>query len=114
MKTRTCPACGKGALEPANDIVSELGGYVFVESGERCSQCKEEFPFEKDAQKTIEAARRLGVWPEPMKLYRTLSEVGRSLVFRIPSDLERQLGLKAGDEVAITKLGRRIVIEPSP
>ncbi len=112
-KQKTCPTCGKGTLEPADNLTSEIDGYVFVEKGQRCSECGEEFPFEKEAQRTIEAARRLGVWPEPMKMYRTLSEVGRSLVLRIPADLERQLHLKAGEEVVLTKIGRKIVIEPT-
>lgn len=111
-KQKTCPSCEKGNLEPVDNILSEIEGYVFVEKGERCSHCGEEFPFEREAQRTIEAARRLGIWPEPMKLYRTISEVGRSLVFRIPTDIEKQLKLKAGAEIAITKIGRKIVIEP--
>ena len=94
-----------------SDIISELGGYVFVEKGERCTVCGEEFPLEEESQKTIEAARRLGVWPEPLKLYRKLSRSGRTLVLRIPSDLERQMELQAESEVAITKVGSKIVIE---
>jgi hypothetical protein len=62
-------------------------------------------------QNTIEAARRLGVWPEPLKLHRKLSTSGGTLVLRIPSDLERQMELKEQTEVAITKVGRKIVIE---
>lgn len=108
---KICPSCRKGHLVPVNDIISEFGGYVFVERGERCIVCGEEFPYEKESQKTIEAARRLGVWPEPLKLYRKLSRSGRTLVLRIPSDLERQMELKEETEVAITKIGGKIVIE---
>jgi len=108
---KLCPSCGKGHLVPVNDIISEFGGYVFVEKGERCTACKEEFPYEEESQKTIEAARRLGVWPEPLKLYRKLSRSGRTLVLRIPSDLERQMELREETEVAITKIGAKIVIE---
>jgi hypothetical protein len=72
---------------------------------------REEFPYEGESQKTIEAARRLGVWPEPLKLHRKLSRSGGTLVLRIPSDLERQMELKENTEVAITKIGRTIVIE---
>ncbi len=108
---KVCPSCGKGNLVPANDIVSELGGYVFVESGERCTACREEFPYEEESQKTIGAARRLGVWPEPLKLYRKLSRSGRTLVLRIPTDLEKQMDFKEETEVAITKVGSKIVIE---
>ena len=108
---KVCPSCEKGNLVPVNDIISEFGGYVFVEKGERCIACGEEFPYEEESQKTIEAARRLGVWPEPLKLYRKLSRSGRTLVLRIPSDLERQMELKEETEVAITKIGAKIVIE---
>ncbi len=109
--TRICPACGRGSLVSANDIVSEFGGYVFVEKGERCDVCGEEFPFEEEVQKTIGAARRLGVWPEPLKLYRKLSKSGRSLVLRISSDLEKQMHLDQHTTVAIAKAGNRIVVE---
>ena len=108
---KACPVCRKGNLVPVKDIVSEFGGYVFVEKGERCTACGEEFPYEEESQKTIEAARQLGVWPEPLKLYRKLSRSGRTLVLRIPSDLERQMKLEEKTEVAITKIGGKIVIE---
>ncbi len=102
---------GLGGLTPVNDIISEFGGCVFVEKGEGCTACGEEFPCEEESQKTIETARRLGVWPEPLKPYRKLSRSGGTLVLRIPSDLERQMKLKEETEVAITKVGRKIVIE---
>jgi antitoxin component of MazEF toxin-antitoxin module len=46
-----------------------------------------------------------------LKLYRKLSRSGRTLLLRIPSDLERQMELKEETEVAITKIGSKIVIE---
>jgi antitoxin component of MazEF toxin-antitoxin module len=46
-----------------------------------------------------------------LKLHRKLSRSGGTLVLRIPSDLERQMELKEQTEVAITKVGRKIVIE---
>ena len=110
-RRKVCPSCRRGELVPVNDIISEFGGYVFVEKGERCTARGEEFPNEVESQKTIEAARRLGVWPEPLKLHRKLSRSGGTLVLRIPSDLERQMKLKEKTEVAITKVGRKIIIE---
>jgi antitoxin component of MazEF toxin-antitoxin module len=47
-----------------------------------------------------------------LKLKRTLSESGRTLVLRIPKDVERLLSLKAGNEVQIWVEKGRIVIEP--
>ncbi len=111
MKRKICPVCEKGNLLEADNIVSEIGGYIFIESGERCSNCGEEFINEKDSQRTIELARKLGVWPEPLKLYRTLSKSGGTLVLRIPTDLERQMKLHTGEEVIITKIGNKILIE---
>ena len=107
-----CPICEKGNLEKVDDIIIEVSGYIFVVNGERCTNCSEEFVNEKDTQKTIEIARKLGVWPEPMKLYRHLTKSSGGLVFRIPSDLERQLNLNEKTEIAITKIGNKIVIEP--
>lgn len=109
---RKCLVCGKGNLEKARDIVLEIEGYVFVVDGERCSCCKEEFPYEAETRKVIETARGLGVWPEPMNLYRHLSKSGGGLVFRIPADLEKQLRLDENVEIAVSKVGNKIVISP--
>jgi len=109
---KNCPVCKKGELKEVDDIVSEIEGYVFVESGERCTACREEFINEKDSQKTIEIARRLGIWPQPLKLHRSLSKTGRGLVLRIPSDLEKDLRLRPGSGISISKVGHKIVIEP--
>ncbi len=109
---RKCPVCEKGSFEKVEDIVLEVEGYVFILKGWRCSSCKEEFPYEEETQKAITVARRMGIWPEPLKLYRHLSKSGGGLVFRIPSDLERQLKLSEKTEIGITKVGNKIVIEP--
>ena len=106
-----CLACEKGNLIKVEDITLEIEGYVFIVKGERCDKCNEEFPYEEETGKTITAAKKLGVWPEPLKLYRHLSRSGEGLVFRIPADLERQLKLNEKSEIAIVKLGNKIVIE---
>ena len=109
---RKCNLCEKGTLEKVEDVIIEIEGYVFVTKGERCVECNEEFPFEEETQKTIETARKLGIWPEPLKLYRHLSKSGKGLVFRIPGDLEKQMNLDENTEIGITKIGNKIVIEP--
>jgi len=48
-----------------------------------------------------------------LKLKRTLSESGRTLVLRIPRDIERSLSLKAGSEIYIWVENGKIIIEPS-
>ena len=109
---KKCQICNKGLLEKAEDIILEIEGYVFVVRGERCNKCNEEFPYEDETQRTITIARKLGVWPEPLKLYRHLSKSGGGLIFRIPSDLEKQLKLDENIGIAISKVGNKIVIEP--
>ena len=111
MKNKTCLNCEKGNLVEVDNIIIEMDGYVFIGKGERCSNCNEEFLFEDESKKIIESAKKLGVWPEPMKLYRKLSKSGGSLVFRIPNDLEKQLRLKEGQEIVISKIGNKILIE---
>lgn len=108
---RKCLICEKGELISVEDITIELDGYVFIVKGDRCSHCNEEFPFEEETQKAITISRKLGVWPAPMKLYRHLSKSGGGLVLRMPSDLEKQLKLSEKTEIAISKLGNKIVIE---
>src|SRR3990167_3052385 len=95
-----CPICEKGNLERVSDIIAEIDGYVFIVKGERCTACKEEILDEDETQRMITAARKLGVWPEPLKLHRHLTKSGGGLLFRIPSDIERQLNLSEGGEIA--------------
>jgi antitoxin component of MazEF toxin-antitoxin module len=47
-----------------------------------------------------------------LKLRRTLSESGGSLVLRIPKDVENALNLSAGNEVYIWIENGKIVVEP--
>lgn len=106
-----CPVCGKGELVPVDDILSEIEGYTFVERGRRCTACGEEFIPEQESERMIKVARRLGIWGEPLKLRRKLSRSGRGTVLRIPSDIERSLGLHGNEEVSISKAGRKIIID---
>mgnify|MGYP001234524825 CR=1 FL=1 len=65
---KTCPKCQKGKLEKVDDITLDIEKHIFVVAGERCVSCQEEFPYEKETQKTIDIARKLGLWPESVKL----------------------------------------------
>ena len=47
-----------------------------------------------------------------LKLKRILSESGRTLVLRIPKDIERSLLLKAGDVIHIWIENGKIIVEP--
>ena len=106
-----CKICEKGNLVKVEDITLEIEGYVFILKGEKCDYCNEQFPYQEETQRAIDIAKKLGVWPEPLKLYRHLSKSGKGLVFRIPSDLEKQLRLNENIEISITKVGKKIVIE---
>ncbi len=109
---KKCPICEQSNLEKVEDITLEISGYVFIVKGERCTSCNEELPYQKETERTISVARKLGVWPEPLKLYRHLSKSGSGLVFRIPNDIERQFKLNENVEISISKVGNKIIIEP--
>ena len=112
MKKKRCPVCEKGNLVPVEDILSEIDGYIFVEKGDRCSHCGEEFIPEEEGERMIKITRRLKLWGEPLKLYRKLSHSARGIVLRIPTDLEKNLGIQGDEQVAISKVGKnKILIE---
>lgn len=104
-----CPIC-KGKLEVVNDIVSDIHNYQFVVSGDRCLKCGEEFIGEEEGNKMIKAARKLGVWGEPLKLHRKLSQSGRGTILRIPADIEKSMKLKGNEEVLISRIGKRKIL----
>ncbi len=109
---KKCPVCNVGNLQEVDDIISEIEGHFFIEKGTRCNKCNEEFISEKQSQKTIEIARRLGIWGEPLKLHRKLSKSARGTVLRIPSDIEKSLHLKGKEDVQISILGKnKLLIE---
>ena len=112
MKLKTCPICEKGKLVNVEDILSEIEGYIFVEKGERCTHCGEEFIPEDEGERMIKIARKLKLWGEPLKLYRKLSRSARGIVLRIPADLEKNLKINGNEKVTISKVGKnKILIE---
>ena len=110
MKERKCPACGKGKLVFAEDIMSDIEGYIFVEKGDRCDRCGEEFITQEEGDKMIRIARRLKLWGEPLKLYRKLSRSARGIVLRIPADLEKNLKIKGDEKITIQKVGKKKIL----
>jgi len=113
-RSARCPKCGRRRLVPVDDIISEIGGYTFVEQGLRCAACGEEFIPEGESQRMIRVARRLGIWGEPLKLRRKLSRSGRGTVLRIPTDIERSMRLQGDEQVLVSKAGKKIIIELGP
>ena len=55
---KMCPICEKGNLIEVEDIILEIEGHIFILKGERCTNCNEEFPFEKETQKMMENSKR--------------------------------------------------------
>ena len=107
-----CPACEKNTLVEVEDIVSEIDGHFFVAKGKKCPSCGEEFVNEKEGSKLISIARKLGIWGEPLKLHRKLSQSARGTVIRIPIDIEKNMKLKGDEEVLISKIGKnKLLIE---
>lgn len=109
---KKCPVCEKGRLMEVDDVVSEIEGHFFIEKGTRCNSCGEEFIPGKQSQKTIEIARRLGIWGEPLKLHRKLSKSARGTILRIPADIEKNMHLKGVEAVFISRIGKnKLLIE---
>ena len=107
-----CPKCERSKLSGVDDIVSEIEGHFFVVSGKRCSSCGEEFIAEKEGQKMITIAHNLGIWGEPLKLHRKLSQSARGTIIRIPTDIEKNMKLKGNEEVLISKISKnKLLIE---
>jgi hypothetical protein len=94
----------------ADDILSDIEGYIFVERGDRCNICGEEFIPEEEGQKMVRIARRLKLWGEPLKLYRKLSRSARGIVLRIPADLEKNLEIRGDEKVTIQKVGKKKIL----
>jgi YgiT-type zinc finger domain-containing protein len=107
-----CPVCRKGVLVGVDDILSEIEGLTFVERGHRCPACGEEFIDPEDSERTVRVARRLGIWGEPLRLHRKLSQSGRGIVLRIPEDLRASMRLKGTESVSLSKIGKtRVLLE---
>lgn len=109
---KNCPNCNKQTVIDVDDIANEMDGYFFILKGKRCTACGEEYLNEQDGQKMIQAAKRLNIWGEPLKLHRKLSKSARGTVLRIPTDIETNLHLKGNEDVLISKIGKnKILIE---
>lgn len=107
-----CPSCEKENLVEVDDIANELDSYIIIVKGRRCPSCGMEFYDEKEGQRMISVARKLGVWGQPLKLHRKLSQSARGTILRIPTDIEQTLGLQGTEDVLISKIGdKKILIE---
>jgi hypothetical protein len=111
MKGKRCPLC-KNAMVLVDDIVSEIGGLIFIEKGFRCQECGEEFIPEEESQRMIKVAKKMNLWGEQLELHSKLSKSGRGTVLRIPADIENALKLNGDEDIKISKIGKnRLLIE---
>lgn len=108
---KNCHLCGKFEMIDVDDIIFDLDGYLFVVKGSRCNNCAEEIVNEAEGQRFITIAKRMSLWGESLKLHRKLSRSARGTMLRIPIDIEKELHLKGNEEVSISKVGNRIVVE---
>ena len=109
---KNCPSCQKGILLAVDDIIMDMDSYLFVVKGKRCTSCGEEIIEEQDGQKVVDAAKKIGVWGQPLTLHRKLSRSARGTVLRIPTDIEKNLHIKGNEEVSISKVGpKKLLIE---
>ncbi len=67
MMKKKCPLC-EDQMVWADDIVSEIDGYTFIEKGYRCLSCGEEFIPEAEGDKMIKMARKMDLWGKPSKV----------------------------------------------
>lgn len=56
---KKCKMCEKGNLIKVEDITLPIENHIFIVKGERCNHCNEEFPYEEETQRTIEAIGEL-------------------------------------------------------
>ena len=110
MVKKKCPVCETSGLVKVDDILSEIEGFIFVEKGERCDSCGEEFIPEIEGERMIKIAKRLNIRGKPLRLYRKLSRSGRGTILRIPADLERDLGLHGNETVMLSKVGKKKIL----
>ncbi len=96
-----CPECNSG-LVTTKTTLDLHGGKVILNDVEvqYCPKCKEELFTPEQMGKVDELSK--GVRVSSLSLKRKLSESGRGLVLRIPSDIARAMHLTKNSEVEIS------------
>jgi len=75
-------------------------------------RCGKWFVDERESERTIQVAKRLGIWGMPLELKRELSMNGGRIVLRPPYDLQESLGLKGNEAALLCKIGKmRVLLE---
>lgn len=114
-----CPICG-GEVKETKTELSLFGGKIkYSAAGYECLKCKEVFIDEEESKKidswvNESSIRKLvdTLREHEFKLRRKVGYSGRTLIVRIPKDIERIIPLDEGEEVEIYPEGKnRIIIE---
>lgn len=119
-KMKECPICG-GEVREVRTELSLFNGKVRLNpiTGFECPKCEEIFIDEEEPERIDRwvnepTNRRLldELKEHEFRLRRKVGYSGRTLIVRVPKDIERVVSLKEGDEVEIYPEGKnRIVIE---
>lgn len=117
---KECPLCG-GKVEETKTSLSLFNGKIKISPivAFECSSCNEVFIDEEESKridritniepyrKQIEEMRK-----HQFRLRRKVGYSGRTLIVRIPKDIEKSISLRKGDEIEIYPEGKnKIVIE---
>jgi len=117
---KECPICG-GEVKKIETSLSLFNGNIQINPilGFECNKCNEIFIDEEESRR-IDSLTNTKYYREAidnirkyqLRLRRRVSYSGRSLVIRIPKDIERVLSIKEGEEVEIYPEGKdKIIIE---
>jgi len=117
---KECPICG-GEVKKIETTLSLFDGKIQINpiTAFECPQCNEVYIDEEESKK-IDSLANIPIYRRQieeirkyqLRLRRKIGFSGRSLVVRIPKDIERALSLQDGDEVEIYPEGKnKIVLE---
>lgn len=117
---KTCPICD-GEVIKIETTLSLFNDQIKINpiTGYECPKCNEIF-IDQEESKRIDVLTDLPIYKEKIdqlqktqfRLRRKVGFSGRSLVVRIPKDIERVLDINDGDEIEIYPEGKnRLIIE---
>lgn len=117
---KDCPLCG-GEVEEVKTELSLFNGKIKINPivGFECSSCNEIF-IDENESKRIDKIIRMEPYRNQIeeirkyqfRLRRKVGYSGRTLIVRIPKDIEKSISLREGEEIEIYPEGKnKIIIE---
>jgi YgiT-type zinc finger domain-containing protein len=117
---KECPFCG-GKVEEIKTELSLFNGKIKINPivGFECSSCNEIF-IDEDESKRIDRITNMEPYrshieemrKHQFRLRRKIGYSGRTLIVRIPKDIEQNISLREGEEIEIYPEGKnKIIIE---